>query len=38
MVTPGIMPDSIDGVQITLAFAVGYGAFELPQITLHLCQ
>ena len=38
MVTPGIMPDSINGVQVTLAFAVGYGSFELPQIILHLCQ
>ena len=38
MLIPGIIPDSIDSVQIKLAFAVGSCTFELPQIILHLCQ
>ena len=36
MVTPGIMPDSINGVQVTLAFASCSGSFELHHAILHL--
>jgi hypothetical protein len=31
MLTPAIMSNSMDGVQITLAFTVGTSSFKLPQ-------
>ena len=38
MLTPAIIPDSIDGVQDVLAFASCFDSFELPHAILHLCQ
>ena len=38
MLTPGIIPDSIDGVHVTLAFADGSGCSSLVQARLQICR